>query len=183
MNNEEEKLEEEKELEFQQEESMPLIEKVITITRVAKVVAGGKRLGFNAMVVVGDGNGRVGAGLGKAREVALAITKGVTIAKKRLFKVSLTEGNRTVPYPVIGRCSATEILLKPAAPGTGLIANWVVRSVLETAGVKDVLSKSLRKSNKPIKVVYATIDALKKINQLVKVKNLRKALLSNKQTG
>ncbi len=148
-------------------------EKVIHINRVSKVVKGGKRFKFSALVVVGDEIGHVGVGLGKAGEVSQAITKGRELGKKNLMKVSMK--GSTVPYPTIGRFCDGAVLLKPAAPGTGIIAGKSVKAVLELAGISDVLTKSL-KSNNPINVVYATLDGLQQIKRLVSVVNLRKGI-------
>lgn len=147
-----------------------LTETVIKIGRVAKVVKGGKRFSFNALVVVGDGAGHVGVGLGKAKDIQAAIKKGTAQATKEVFKVSLM-GN-TVPHEVIGKFGAGEILMKPASPGTGVIAGGAARAVLESAGVKDVLTKSLRSSN-AFNVVYATVQGLKGLKLPEEISKLR----------
>jgi small subunit ribosomal protein S5 len=148
------------------EQQPELIEKVITINRVAKVTKGGKKLHFSALVVVGDAKGRLGFAQDKANEVADAIRKALTKAKKSLFKVPL-EGS-TIPHEVIGEFGAARVLLKPASEGTGVIAAGPVRAVCEAAGIKDILTKCL-KSNNPVNVIKATVEGLRNLKVIENV--------------
>jgi len=139
-----------------------LVEKLISVNRVAKVVKGGKNLSFSALVVVGDGKGQLGIGMGKAKEVSLAIQKAGTIARKNLATVHLA--GTSIPHEIVVKFGAAKILLKPAALGTGVIAGGSVRAVLEAAGVRDILTKSLGSSN-PINLVKATVIALGRLRE------------------
>ena len=149
-----------------EENKSQFLERVVTINRVSKVVQGGRRFSFTALVVVGDGNGMVGVGYGKAKEVPAAIAKGVEEAKKSFFRVPRV-GN-TIPHPVQGEAAAGVVLLRPASAGTGVIAGGPVRAVLECAGIHDVLSKSLGSSN-TINIVHATVKALKQLEEPAQV--------------
>ncbi|MBD7918320.1 MAG: 30S ribosomal protein S5 [Cellulomonas sp.] len=143
-------------------EKSAFVERVVTINRVAKVVKGGRRFSFTALVVVGDGDGTVGVGYGKAKEVPAAIAKGVEEAKKSFFRVPRIQG--TIPHPVTGEKAAGVVFLRPASPGTGVIAGGPVRAVLECAGIHDVLSKSLGSTN-AINIVHATVEALRSLEE------------------
>ncbi len=146
-------------------------ERVVSINRVCKVVKGGKRYKFSALVVVGDGEKYVGVGMGKAKEVPEAIRKGIEDAKKNVIEIKKV-GN-TIPHAVIGEYGAAKVFMRPAAPGTGVIAGGAVRAVLELGGIKDILTKSIGRTNNPINVAKAAIDALLKLKTVEDVERLR----------
>ena len=161
-----------------EEEDSGLVERVVKIRRVSKVVKGGRNLTFNAMVVVGDGNGNVGAALGKAGAVPDAVRKGTTYAKKTMTHVELN--GPTIPHEITSKFSGAKVLLKPAAPGTGVIAGGGVRAVMEAVGVKDVLSKTFGSAN-TINIVRATLDALHQLRDPITATERRKGTSVSKE--
>ncbi len=154
---------------------LELAEKIVAINRVAKVVKGGRRFSFNALAVIGDANGHVGIGFGKANEVPDAIDKSKEDAKKNIYKVNVHK--HTIPHPVIGKFKSAKVILKPAAPGTGLIAGASVRAVLERAGISDALTKA-QGSRNPVNLVKAALDGLLQLRSLEEVSKLRDIPLS-----
>lgn len=156
---------------------LDLQEKVVFINRVSKVVKGGRRFSFSAVVVVGDGQGHVGAGMGKANEVPEAIRKGSAMARKNLIKVPMNKA--TIAHPIVAHFGAAKVMMKPASPGTGVIAGGGVRAVMESAGIKDVLTKSLGSAN-ALNVVKATIQGLSELRDPVEVTRRRKAAVARR---
>ncbi|MCX8094008.1 MAG: 30S ribosomal protein S5 [Candidatus Goldbacteria bacterium] len=151
-----------------------LKESIVSINRVAKVVKGGKRFKFSALAIVGDGHGHVGYGLGKAREVPDAIRKAANRARKNMIKIPIK--NTTIPYEVIGDFGAARVLLKPASPGTGVIACGTVRAIVELAGIHDILTKIISRTTNPFNVVYATFKALEQLEEPEKILEFRKGV-------
>ncbi|MEG1798927.1 MAG: 30S ribosomal protein S5 [Synergistaceae bacterium] len=150
---------------------LELLERIVSINRVSKVVKGGKRFRFSVLVVVGDGVGQVGLGMGKAKEISEAMRKAIEHAKKNM--IDLKKVGHTVPHPIIGKFGAAEVLLRPAAAGTGVIAGGSVRAIMELGGVKDILTKSIGRTSNPINVAYATMEAVKNLRTPEEVRRLR----------
>ncbi|NLD04346.1 MAG: 30S ribosomal protein S5 [Synergistaceae bacterium] len=150
---------------------LELSERIVSINRVSKVVKGGKRFRFSVLVVVGDGVGQVGLGIGKAKEISEAMRKGIEHAKKNM--IDLKKVGHTIPHPIIGKFGAAEVLLRPAAPGTGVIAGGAVRAIVELGGVKDILTKVIGRTSNPINVSYATMSAVKNLRTPEEIRRLR----------
>ena len=150
---------------------LELLERIVSINRVSKVVKGGKRFRFSVLVVVGDGVGQVGLGMGKAKEISEAMRKAIEHAKKNM--IDLKKVGHTVPHPIIGKFGAAEVLLRPAAAGTGVITSGSIRAIMELGGVKDILTKSIGRTSNPINVAYATMEAVKNLRTPEEVRRLR----------
>lgn len=150
---------------------LELSERIVSINRVSKVVKGGKRFRFSVLVVVGDGVSQVGLGIGKAKEISEAMRKGIEHAKKNM--IDLKKVGHTIPHPIIGKFGAAEVLLRPAAPGTGVIAGGAVRAIVELGGVKDILTKVIGRTSNPINVSYATMSAVKNLRTPEEIRRLR----------
>ncbi len=150
---------------------LELSERIVSINRVSKVVKGGKRFRFSVLVVVGDGVSQVGLGTGKAKEISVAMKKGIEHAKKNM--IDLKKTGHTLPHPIIGKFGAAEVLLRPAAPGTGVLAGSSVRPIMELGGVKDVIAKVTGRTSNPINIAYATLDAVKRLRTPEEIYRLR----------
>ena len=150
---------------------LELSERIVSINRVSKVVKGGKRFRFSVLVVVGDGVSQVGLGIGKAKEISEAMRKGIEHTKKNM--VDLRQVGHTIPHPIIGKFGAAQVLLRPAAPGTGVIAGGAVRAIVELGGVKDILTKVIGRTSNPINVSYATMSAVRNLRTPEEIRRLR----------
>ena len=150
---------------------LELSERIVSINRVSKVVKGGKRFRFSVLVVVGDGVSQVGLGIGKAKEISEAMRKGIEHAKKNM--IDLKKVGHTIPHPIVGKFRAAEVMLRPAAPGTGVIAGGAVRAIMELGGVKDILTKVIGRTSNPINVSYATMSAVKNLRTPEEIRRLR----------
>ena len=150
---------------------LELSERIVSINRVSKVVKGGKRFRFSVLVVVGDGVSLVGLGIGKAKEISEAMRKGIEHAKKNM--IDLKKVGHTIPHPIVGKFGAAEVMLRPAAPGTGVIAGGAVRAIMELGGVKDILTKVIGRTSNPINVSYATMSAVKNLRTPEEIRRLR----------
>ncbi|MDO4987939.1 MAG: 30S ribosomal protein S5 [Synergistes sp.] len=150
---------------------LELTERVVSVNRVSKVVKGGKRFRFSVLVAVGDGVGQVGLGMGKAKEISVAMKKGIEHAKKNL--VDLKKTGQTLPHPIIGKFGAAEVLMRPAAPGTGVLAGSSVRPIMELGGIKDVIAKVTGRTSNPINIAYATMNAVMRLRTPDEIRRLR----------